>query len=288
MKTQIEHLKFGWSSVFLVMGLVSSVLPLFIKSISFLSVLDSFAGGVFLGAALVHLIPEGIENLNKSEIPLGSLLCLAGFLVMYLIESFGSHGHDHGASHNHDHDKNGKHNDELADDHKVKAKLINRLSPSSKAIYIALLFHSFVEAISLGVVNDLTVLKSLIYALAGHYPAEVFSLGLQIFGNKISKTKYFAMMCFYSFVTPFTIIASYYVGKACNETVSGCVVAISSGIFAFVAFHELSEALEKIHESNGKSKFYHLIAILIGALWMAGLAIGDHEHEHGHQHHHDL
>jgi hypothetical protein len=60
------------------------------KQPAFLSIANTFAGGVFLGGALIHLMTDAIEELNDNVdfnvrgVP-GMLMC-AGFLAVFFIE----------------------------------------------------------------------------------------------------------------------------------------------------------------------------------------------------------
>ena len=78
---------------------------------SAMGIANAFAGGVFLGIALMHITPEGIENWDelrgpKDKIfPLPEFLLLAGYTIILIVdkvlfdthalfEAAGDHAHD--------------------------------------------------------------------------------------------------------------------------------------------------------------------------------------------------
>lgn len=82
----------------------------------FVSLMNCFAGGVFLGTSILHLIQESMETVAESlpeiEYPLAGVLIGAGFFIVLGLEHmiglaskdsespFLDHGHDHGNTNN--------------------------------------------------------------------------------------------------------------------------------------------------------------------------------------------
>jgi len=115
---EILALKFLWFFIFSLLGLFallpSIVLPRLKTDASrtrMMSWSNSFAGGVFLGAGLIHLLPESTKafadlGIDFGGIPMAHLLAASGFLFVFLIEKvifLGPHGHEHGHGHSHGH-----------------------------------------------------------------------------------------------------------------------------------------------------------------------------------------
>lgn len=76
-------------------GLVAGLWPVLIGARTphdrFFSLGNALAGGVFLGAGLIHLLPDAIDSYRAVlgpdlDYPLASLVCAAGFLLVLLIE----------------------------------------------------------------------------------------------------------------------------------------------------------------------------------------------------------
>ena len=93
--------------VFLLMALGFGVMPYFIvkcrTSTKFLSISNAFAGGLFLGIGLFHVLPESNEMLSKSikDVPLAFFCAFLSYALILFVEKviFNSHsllhGHDH-------------------------------------------------------------------------------------------------------------------------------------------------------------------------------------------------
>ena len=93
--------------VFLLMAQGFGVMPYFIvkcrTSTKFLSISNAFAGGLFLGIGLFHVLPESNEMLEKSlkDVPLAFFCAFLSYALILFVEkvTFNSHsllhGHDH-------------------------------------------------------------------------------------------------------------------------------------------------------------------------------------------------
>jgi zinc transporter ZupT len=113
----ITTLKIIFIFVIYAIAFISGIVPAYYKrckeSQKFISLANSFAGGVFLAIALVHVLPEAVTNYRtlkgSDEIfPLPYFLVFCGYVFILVIDKvmFDSHallgGHDHGG-HGHGH-----------------------------------------------------------------------------------------------------------------------------------------------------------------------------------------
>ena len=96
--------------VFLAMATVFGLMPYYIekcrKSTTFLSVSNAFAGGLFLGIGLFHVLPESAEMLEDlSEAPIAYFCAFLSYALILFVEkvAFNSHSLLHGHGHDHDH-----------------------------------------------------------------------------------------------------------------------------------------------------------------------------------------
>jgi zinc transporter ZupT len=82
----------------LVGGLLSLRLSASARSERLFSLGSAFAGGVFLGAGLIHMIPDARQGFLSAfpsyAFPWVSLICACGFLLVLFIERVLFHGHD--------------------------------------------------------------------------------------------------------------------------------------------------------------------------------------------------
>lgn len=108
-------------------GLLPKVIPAVSRNEIVLSFLNCFSAGIFLGMALLHIIPEGVEiyegHVEKEHIekpfPWPYVLIFAGYLLVlvidrviagWLLKLMGKEheahiGHSHGSKTHHDHHK---------------------------------------------------------------------------------------------------------------------------------------------------------------------------------------
>ena len=87
--------------VFLAMALVFGLMPYYIKkcrtSTNFLSISNSFSGGLFLGIGLFHVLPESAETLEYHKLPFASFCAYLSYALILFIEkvAFNSHSFLH-------------------------------------------------------------------------------------------------------------------------------------------------------------------------------------------------
>ena len=99
-------------AVFLAMATVFGLMPYYIekcrKSTTFLSVSNAFAGGLFLGIGLFHVLPESAEMLEDlSEAPIAYFCAFLSYALILFVEkvAFNSHSLLHGHGHDHKEDQ---------------------------------------------------------------------------------------------------------------------------------------------------------------------------------------
>ena len=288
----IEVYKYGGAAILFAVCVLFMFLPIWIKGFSWMSRMDALAGGVFLGAAIVHLYPEGIHLLESFHFPLYAYMALTGFFLMFVMESFtASHSHNHSHEHELESSQNNKsaltsqllsqQTEDEGEQNSHFGTKKNKLPPTTIMLYCALMFHSFIESVSYGVARDKQVLFSLFFALIGHKPVEIFALSVTVLESKPSKLKYFLLMGIYAIVVPVTIFAFDFIGKSTGEIFPGIVTALSSGVFIFIGFHEIVEIMHEMPSLVLKEKLWLQLFVFIGFLWMSLMGlVGEHEHSH--------
>lgn len=117
-----------------------------------LSLATSFGGGVFLGAGLLHLLPESSEVLDQ-DFPRANLLCCIGFLMVLGLEEILPHVES-------------KNNELSASD-----------ASTSLALVAALSFHSLFDGLAIGSTTTNGQLKAVSIAILAHKPVSAFALG---------------------------------------------------------------------------------------------------------------
>lgn len=270
--------------IFLLNGL-SSTLPLYIKSRKWVSCAESLAGGVFLGAAMVHLIPESLHSFEGiTHKPIAPIIALIFFVVMLCIEMFASsHGDDSDSGEDSQRllpnggDENLVQMDEMGPPY---AKVTDKIDSVTMVLYYILIFHGAVEAVAFGIMKSESVVVALFCAIIGHKPVETFALGLMLLKSTCPGTKYAILMGIFSVIAPSAIVLTMWIGKMASATFFGVVASASSGAFLFVGCHELCEMLHHSHKWTIQGKLWHLASFIAGAIWMGVIGMMGEEHHH--------
>lgn len=173
-------------------GFLSKWLPASNKSAVLFSLGNAFAGGVFLGAGLIHMLPDaqsGFQSIvGDSDYPWFALICVLGFLVIFFLERVLLH-------HSHD------------------TALIE--SPVSKhtlypfVLMFVLSIHSIIAGIALGIEDRSVEAAIILLAVLAHKGTASFALGVSLLRSKIDKKKFISTISFFSFMTPLEIILGY-------------------------------------------------------------------------------
>ncbi|OHS98246.1 ZIP Zinc transporter family protein [Tritrichomonas foetus] len=266
----------------LMVDLVMIFLPFYAKSQSWIALLESLAGGIFLSAACVHLIPESLHTFKHvTKLPLAPIIWVIVFSILMIIEMF-AHSHNHDHDHDHDIDKIARKKKDIR--HDLHEPHHENANSSFYVLYLVLIFHECVESISMGGAKSKKVILALYFATIGHKPVETFSLGLTLLKNHPSKVKYFTLMILFALVSPLTILGVTYFLANVSELTMAIVASVSAGTFLFVGFQELSELFHHSGKMATRKKIQHIIAFLVGSAWMCAISLGGHEHHHHHHH----
>jgi zinc transporter 1/2/3 len=270
-----QGLKVGALLAIWVLNLAASACPFWVTSSSWVSKADALAGGVFIGSALVHLIPESLRAFEAvSDRPLAPLVALACFALLLAVELLaGAHADASDSPELH-------RSSDSSWQRAPYATMSGRISSVSLVLYFVLLFHGFVEALALGVAESRTVLLALFCAVVGHKPVEAFALGLQLLRSRPTRATYAAMMGAFSSVAPLTILLTMELGRGAPAWFSAVVTAASAGAFLFVACHEVAELLHRAHKMGASAKITHIAFFVAGVAWMAAFGLLGEKHEH--------
>jgi solute carrier family 39 (zinc transporter), member 1/2/3 len=144
--------------------------------------MNAFAGGVFLSAGFVHLLPEAAEIFSDNvlsgaaaHVPLAHIIATSAFLLTLVVERLLLHGHHHHHGHGHDHVR----------DHGAKAEgLLSSGGADDAAVpyvlALVLAVHSLFEGLALGVAADVGRATVLLVAILGHKWMEAAGVGVSM------------------------------------------------------------------------------------------------------------
>ncbi len=206
----------------------------------------AFSAGVFLGAALMHMLQESIIDFHMQgiEFPTATLLAGTTFLVLLWLEHLGQ-----------------------------SLSLHHDQSDPSIALLATLMlcFHSIFEGAALG--SEITMASSLIIfsAIIAHKWAASFALACHLADTKLSKAKIYSYLTLFALSTPATLLLVYYeLDVSSSPLLSPICNAMAAGTFLYIGtLHGLNQAV-MIERCCNLRQF---IFVIIGFLTMAALAV---------------
>jgi solute carrier family 39 (zinc transporter), member 1/2/3 len=224
------------------------------KSSLYFSLGNTFAAGIFLGAGLIHMLPDaeqGFTSVINNNFPFASFVASIGFLLILFIEKVLLSNED---------------------DSFTETEDINSQSSAYVLIFI-LSIHSIIVGIAFG--SEMRIEQSIIIAIAvlAHKGSAAFALGVNILKSKMITARITQLIIMFSFMTPLGILlgillAHILTGKAVEFSIA-VFDALAAGTFLYVAIMEI------FSEEFSKKKFISLKLFLAisGLLLMALLAI---------------
>ncbi len=211
------------SFIIVAVGLLAGLIPFFFKwTHATAHRWIAFGAGTILGAAFVHMIPEGMELAGPSSLP----VILLGFLALYGLEQISLvHPHD----------------EETGQFHEV-----------GYLTFIGLTVHDLVDGIALGSLKEVPELTPAIFlALILHKIPSTFSLSLvMLHGGYTRKTivKYLVVLLA---VIPLGVLISQSLVQllgANHDRTVGWLIQFSAGTFIYIGAYEL---LPEMHRKSG-------------------------------------
>ena len=184
---------------------------------------NAFAGGVFLGAGGIHLLPDARDGfaalLGYSDYPWFALLCAVGFLCILFLEKVCFHAEHH----------------ESQDTEKVR-------SPRLLYPYVLLLvlsLHSVITGVALGTESRVAQAAIIMIAVLAHKGTAAFALGVSMLRNDISTSRFTSTIMVFSSATPIgillgIIVMSLVTGRTA-QLFEALFDALAAGTFLYVA-----------------------------------------------------
>lgn len=214
---------------------------------------EGFSAGIFFGASLLHMLPDAIHNLwlqtSYWEYPIATLLCAAGFLLLYFIEQFTKHFL-----------RGSKESNQVA-------------ATMTYLLLVVLCIHSFVVGLSLGLEGNSISALVIILAIFVHKASAGFVLGMSMHRSMIPGPKRALMTVFFSISTPLGLLVGMYLMVLAHFSVSGLMEglfdALAAGTFLFMAMH----FSQTTHQITTQQRVYSLLMVVLGFMMMAVLAM---------------
>jgi len=209
---------------------------------------DAFASGIFLGAALFHMLPEAISTFNSHlshiHYPIAESFCAGGFLILLFLE-------------------------------RLSGCCPDRYTANGVPLILAsiLIIHALIEGAALGVSTTPAATSILFLAIIAHKGSESFALAIILNRSKLAFSTIIFIACLFSCMTPLGIgTGAAITSEASAHTaplLTACFNAFAAGTFLYMStLHHINHH----HQHHAKENLTELWFLIAGLLLMAALA----------------
>jgi len=216
------EVKMGSAALIFVCGLIGGLLPLRFdeseRSKRFLAVGNGFAGGIFLGAGLLHMLADAQENFTSvlPGYPVALVIAGGGFLAVLFLEMVALRGREDVGS-------------------VPGAK--NSFYPF--LLMIVLSVHSLIAGMALGLEGSVAASFAMLVAIVAHKGSAALALGVSLKLAGFSRSRMLAMVVLFSCMTPIGVLGGFAFSQALEGQTALLVEAIfdavAAGSFVYVA-----------------------------------------------------
>lgn len=228
----------------------------------FLSFGNALAAGVFLGAGLIHMLPdanEAWEALGWSY-PMAFLVASLAYVLLLLFEHVLLPDHAHEAVH--------------APASESFAHVAHGASTGvvAYAVLTSLSVHSFVAGIALGAAPELAGALVIALAILAHKVTAGFALGVSLVRERLPRRRALGLAALFAAATPAGMLVGMALGDVLDgpaqHTFEAVFLALAGGTFVYVATLDILR--DELHGPG--SRFAKWGLMLLGVLLMALLA----------------
>ncbi|XP_060923847.1 zinc transporter ZIP1 [Limanda limanda] len=254
-----------------------------------LSLISCFAGGVFLAACLLDIIPDYLSDIStelenrkvETSFPLPEFIMASGFFMVLILEKMvltckdmggaqeerapliadDRHGHGHGHRASADLESSGHH---------VHVDFQAHSPFRSFMLFLSLSLHSVFEGLAIGLQNTDSKVLEICIAILVHKSIIVFSLSVKLVQSAVRPLWVAAYIGVFALMSPLGIGIGISVVEA--QLASGALIqcvleGLAAGTFIYITFMEILP-----HELNSPGKqLLKVLFILLGFSVMAAL-----------------
>lgn len=214
----------------LAVGIVGGIIPLLAArhdtSRRFLSLGNALAGGIFLGAGFIHLLPEAGEALEGViDYPLAPLLAAVGVVALLLIDRvLFETSHARGA-------------DENAEARQPIYPLV---------LLVVLSIHSVIAGVALGIESEVAASVLVMIAILSHKGSAAFALIVSVQAAGADRRRLLRVLTIFVVMSPLgillgTVASGIYEGDTAL-LIEGTFNALAAGTFVYVAILDVIDA----------------------------------------------
>ena len=207
-------------------GLIGGLVPLRIELSKtgkrLLMLGNALAGGIFLGAGLIHMLGDAVDLFETisgdSDYPWALFVCGCGFLAILMLERV------------------------------CAGREESDVSADGRSIYpyvllLVLSVHSVIAGVSLGLERDMAATVVLFIALIAHKGAAAFALGVGLRNSGTEVATHKKLVAFFSSMTPLgCCLGTVFARSATGDTIDhfeAVFDALAAGTFLYVAILDI-------------------------------------------------
>jgi len=208
---------------------------------------DTLATGVFLGAALLHMLPEAASEFREMgyHYPWAYIIMGAVFLIFLWLEHLGKEMYEH-----------------------------NEASHPGFALLAwgMMCVHALMLGAALGLNHEHSLIIMLFLAIITHKWAESFAIAVQLNRSSLSPRSGLIFFMFFSLMTPIGIFIGWYFGGTIHthSIFDPILMAASAGAFLYLG---TLHGLERCVLVQQCCNLRYFSFVIVGFLIMAGVAV---------------
>lgn len=241
--------KFFAAMMILIVTLIAVIYPVkarsFPKHNRILELGDAFASGIFLGAALFHMLPDSInaftEFLPQIHFPIAESFCAGGFLILLFLERLAERKPEKNTREHH---------------HALPYMLA-----------VILVVHSLIEGAALGVNTTFAAAAIIFVAIIAHKGSESFALAVILNRSHMSIKAVLYTIAIFACMTPLGIALGASVTELTHSQHGGLITAVfnafAAGTFLYMSTLHHVNHHHHGHESEGIIEFVFLVFGLV-------------------------
>ncbi|KNA20200.1 hypothetical protein SOVF_054580 [Spinacia oleracea] len=299
-----------WCLIIIFVGtFIGGISPYFLKwNDAFLVLGTQFAGGVFLGTALMHFLSdanETFEDLTKKEYPFAFMLACSGYLVTMLADcvimyvfskgtnntpgSLSNNRIEEGIPNEKNRNQQSKSGlDSQGDDIHSTNQFVNaRLTTVSSVgdtilLITALCFHSVFEGIAIGVSETKQDAWKALWTISLHKIFAAIAMAIALL--RMIPDRPLLSCASYAFAFAISTPIGVAIGIIIDQTTQGSVadwifaisMGIACGVFVYVSInHLLAKGYTPLNKLGVNTPFYRFLAVVLGVGVIAVVMIWD-------------
>ncbi|KAB1995362.1 hypothetical protein E1A91_D13G160200v1 [Gossypium mustelinum] len=279
-----------WCLILVFVGtFISGVSPYFLKwNQGFLVLGTQFAGGVFLGTAIMHFLSdanETFEDLTTKQYPFAFMLTCVGYLVTMVADSVVSYvyGKGKGSScHTYDLELHGTGTGTDAACERSSSLSSVSSFGDSVLLIVALCFHSVFEGIAIGVAETEADAWKTLWIISLHKIFAAIAMGIALL--RMIPDRPFLSCIAYAFAFAISSPAGVAIGIILDATTEGVMadwifaisMGLACGVFIYVSINHLLSKGYTPHKTVSVDKpHYKFLAVLLGVGVIAVVMIWD-------------